>query len=148
MSAVPAVAPSDPVVTPFHYVPVVGYFYELTNQRFIMSRIINLVDDEKEDTAKQRSRMGELTHLIELSIHFSEQGQKRSLFSIALCIVALVAFPHSLAVGFIAGFFIVTSLSIYVGDRNSIAARAKVLRDLEGKTTFGDEILKGFISSS
>ncbi|HSX04453.1 MAG TPA: hypothetical protein VLG76_06970 [Rhabdochlamydiaceae bacterium] len=133
----------DPIVTPFHYVPVVGFGLEAANQMLIFGKIKNLVSAEKEDSAKQIVRTPELTHLIGLSTHFWEEGQKRSLLSIALCIVALVAFPHSFAVAIFAGTFLAITILACIDTRRIIAAQAKVLQDLKGKTTFGDEILRG-----
>ncbi|HSX04452.1 MAG TPA: hypothetical protein VLG76_06965 [Rhabdochlamydiaceae bacterium] len=133
----------DPIVTPLYYVPVVGFGLEAMSTLSIVGKIKNLVADEKKDTDKQILRTRELTHLIELRTHFHEEGQKRSLLSIALCIVAVVAFPHSLAVGIFAGTFIGVTLLAYIAIECLISEQAKVLTHLKDKTTFGDEILEG-----
>ncbi|HSX04451.1 MAG TPA: hypothetical protein VLG76_06960 [Rhabdochlamydiaceae bacterium] len=133
----------DPVVTPSYYVPVVGLYFEASNQQLVVDKIKNLIDAEKRETPKPTVRIHELTRLIELRTHFYEEGQKRRLLTIALCIVAVVAFPHSAAVAIFAGTFIAVTLFCYVSFKRLIAAQAKVVEGLQGQTTFGEEILKG-----
>ncbi len=147
----------DPVITPFHYLPIIGTVLEIRSCGKIDAKIRELITAEansaikqgskidsliakeiKTGAIKQNPRILQLIEYIRLRAVFLQEGQKRSQLTMAAAFLGFMSNAYPISCTFIG----LSSYFMYERFQHNIMRHEKLMNELVRQTTFGKEVCK------